>query len=130
MKKRLILFIITIITLSCSEDDTIASEMLTEINIEIVNPDGSSLVNPNCLNSTHTYAVKITAAKNENTEVETTNIGFSVNGVIHNITFTEPGSKIIIVDNLNVGQNTVQLANTGITHILFLTAPATFEIVD
>ena len=130
MKKRLILLIITFFTISCSKDDTIASEMLTETNIEIANTDGSSLVNPSCLNSTHTYAIKITTSKKENTVVETTNIGFTVNGVIHNITFTEPGSKTIIVDNLNAGQNTVQLVNTGITRTLFLIAPATFEIIN
>lgn len=124
--------IFALILISCKNDDdssmSSSPSTLTASDISIVFQDGSSINQGECIDPEDNYAVKITVLQDGDGAIEPTIINYTLNGNTSSTTFTNPEPKIINI-TLLVGENNVQLQDSGISDSIFVVSNQEFEIV-
>ena len=80
--------------------------------IGFVFADGSEIPEGECLDLSSSYAVKIETEKEGTGDLESTEIEYTLNGVVYSTTFTEITSKLLPV-TLSEGENIAQLIASG-----------------
>ena len=80
--------------------------------ISFVYADGSEIPEGVCLDLSASYAVKIETVKEGTGDLESTEIAYTLNGVVYSTTFTEITNKLLPV-TLSEGENVAQLIASG-----------------
>ena len=127
IKYFLSVFIILSI-LGCDKDDGPGQATLDIVDFKIVNQDGTSLSPTECINPNQQYAVAIQARINGEGDVQVKRVDFTVNGTPFSVTFQNSGTLTTIIP-IVVGQNLVQLVDSGLSDSITLLAPTEFEAV-
>ncbi|MEX1383048.1 hypothetical protein, partial [Lutibacter sp.] len=97
---------------SISLDVVFCNATIVSNKISFVFADGSDIPTEGCLDLNSNYAVKIETEKQGTGDLETTEIEYTLNGVVYSTTFTEVTNKILPV-TLSEGNNVVQLIDSG-----------------
>ncbi|MFT6993325.1 MAG: hypothetical protein ACJA1P_000049 [Maribacter sp.] len=127
MKTRLYIIAISFLILfsSCSKDD---EKRISLVELNFVAADGSIIFENSCIDPNATYALKVQVLTEGSGQMNPTKIEYTLNGVIHGVTFSAAGIKNIPVEIIN-GPNVAQLLSTGITKRINYKAQGEFELV-
>lgn len=103
----MVLFLI----MGCSknDDDSVSNtvESFDPKSIEFVHEDGTSISENECITPHQSYAIQITTIKNNNGTTKVSKIEYTINGVLHSMSFSEAGTKrtpIILVNGVNIAE--------------------------
>lgn len=104
-----------------------ASILVDEISF--VYADGFSIPLGACLDLKSAYAVKIKTKVEGDGPVESTNIKYTINGILYSMEFSGSGSKMNLV-SIKLGQNIARVFSTNLESEINFIAQGDFELVE
>ncbi len=127
MKVRPYLILIIFFTLltSCSKDEEVK---ISNIELNFVDANNSIISENSCIDPNSTYGLKIQVLTEGSGQMKPTKIEYTLNGVIHGITFSAASIKIIPVELIN-GPNIAQLLINGKIKRVNFMAQGEFQLV-
>lgn len=133
IKYYYILLIVMFIHLGCSKDDDddlkITIESFDATEIEFVYSDGSSISANECIIPNEPYAIQIKTTKNSSGNTNVSKIGYTINGALYSMSFSEAGTKRNPI-NLVDGRNIAELSATATTDEISYYSQDDFELVN
>ena len=125
----MVLFLI----MGCSKNDEDVEifstvESFEPTSIEFVHEDGTSISDNECITPQKSYAIQIKAVKKNNGNTKVSKVEYTINGVLHSMSFSEAGTKrtpIILVN----GENIAELSATTLSDKVKFVEQDDFQLV-
>ncbi|WP_298545984.1 hypothetical protein [uncultured Aquimarina sp.] len=130
MNTKLYITIIAIMILfyNCSNDDSSFSTVVP-LAISFIHENGDLISENDCVNPNEKYSVMIKVNTLGSGSFIPTEVPYTINGVLYNMTFISGDDQINPID-LVEGENIVQLAESGITSKVSVITQDDFELVE
>ncbi|MFT4612314.1 MAG: hypothetical protein ACJA2M_000405 [Polaribacter sp.] len=133
MKTKLsILITFSFLFVSCLPNNSIGSyeHELTATSIKFIHElDGKEVQLGECLSPDILYAIQIETVNNSEANPAVTNIEYTINGTLYNMSFSDEGISYNPIE-LVEGKNIVQLVETGFTKEVTYVLQDDFILVD
>jgi len=119
--------------MGCSKNDEDVEifstvESFEPTSIEFVHEDGTSISDNECIMPQKSYAIQIKAVKKNNGNTKVSKVEYTINGVLHSMSFSEAGTKrtpIILVN----GENIAELSATTLSDKVKFVEQDDFQLV-